>query len=283
MAMRSGRSDLQILTAAQLRKEISARNCLRGRRFEHELSIGETPSVIYQATGDQHGNFLPASYARILANPAWNQRLAKAYTASRQVPRSADRRRFELECANSSDALLMNIFCYPRVLSRPGVCSQLGIDAGLDPRFGIRPGIPLQKDRLDRTEIDMQLGPLPGGLFIEAKLTEGDFQRAPLRLLARYRDFESTFDPEQLPAVNGVMHSYQLIRGVLAASAHAASFIVFCDRRRADLIDRWFSVLRAVIDASLRTRLGLLTWQELSATLPPSLRQFLDEKYGIRD
>jgi hypothetical protein len=272
-----------MLTAAQLRLEISARNQMRAERFVHELSIGDTPSVIYQASDGQHGNFHPAAWARIQANPLWNQRLAKAYTANRHVPRAADRRRFELDCACSSDALLMNVFCYPRLLTRSRVCALLAIDPGLKPQFGVHPGIPLSKGLLDRTEIDMQLGPLPGGLLIEAKLTETDFQRAPLRLLARYRDFESTFDPVRLPSLNAVMHSYQLIRGVLAASAHAASFVVFCDRRRADLVDRWFAIMRAVIDASLRTRLGVLTWQELSATLPAPLRLFLDEKYGIRD
>jgi hypothetical protein len=89
--MPSSRPKLPILTAAQLRQEISARNRIRGQRFDHELSIGESPSVLYPASGDQHGNFLPASVARILAHPRWSQRLAKAYTASRHMPRSADR------------------------------------------------------------------------------------------------------------------------------------------------------------------------------------------------
>jgi hypothetical protein len=224
-----------------------------------------------------HGNFLPASYGRILANPAWKQRLAKAYTASRFVPRAADRRRFELDCANSSDALLMNIFCYPRVLTTPRVSALLGVDPGLIPEFGFRPGIPLRKG-VDRTEIDMKLGTL----LVEAKLTEGDFQRAPLRLLARYRDLEEVFDVERLPAANGSVQSYQLIRGVLAAHACSASFLVLCDRRRPDLAERWFSVLAAVREAALRTRMALLTWQELSAALPRTVQKFLVEKYGIQ-
>ncbi len=37
------------------------------------------------------------------------------------------------------------------------------------------------------------------------------------------------------------------------------------------------------IRSSLRTRLGLLTWQEIAATLPARLQQFLDEKYGIAE
>ena len=266
-----------ILTAAQLRQEISARNRMRAENLAHELSIGDSPSVIYQESEGGHGNFLPAAWRRIQANPAWKQRLAKVYTASRFVPRAADRRRFELDCANSSDALLMNVFCSPGVLRRREVCSLLAIEPGSQPEFGFRPGIPLNNGRIDRTEIDMKLGTL----FVEAKLTEGDFQRAPLRLLTRYRDFESVFDLNRLPGSGNSLESYQLLRGVLAARAADASFLVLCDRRRPDLIERWFAVMQAVTDAALRTRLAVLTWQELAVALPRPLQRFLEEKYGI--
>lgn len=265
------------LTAAQLRREISARNRARAESLAHELSIGESPSVIYQESDGGHGNFLPPAWRRIQANPAWRQRLAKVYTASRFVPRAADRRRFELDCASSSDALLMNVFCSPGILRRREVCSLLAIEPGLQPEFGFRPGIPLARGRTDRTEIDMKLG----SLLVEAKLTEGDFQRAPLRLLARYRDFERVFDADRIPSAGDRLDSYQLLRGVLAAQAADASFLVLCDRRRPDLIERWFAVMQAVRDAALRTRLGLLTWQELAPALPRPLQRFLEEKYGI--
>jgi hypothetical protein len=101
-------------------------------------------------------------------------------------------------------------------------------------------------------------------------------------MLARYCQADEVFDSEQLPIVRDVLQSWQLVRGVLAAHACSAFFLVFCDRRRPDLTDRWFEVMRAVKDSALRTRLGILTWQEISATLPDRLRNFLDEKYGIR-
>jgi hypothetical protein len=267
------------LSATGLRREISARNLIRGEGFECEVTFGAPQSVIFQDSEGVHGNFLDASYSRILANPMWKQRLAKSYTASRYVPRARDRKRYELECASSSDALLMNIFCYPRLLQSARVCALLGIEAGLRPEFGFRPAIPLKSGRFDRTEMDMKLG----SLLVEAKLTEGDFQRAPLRLLERYRDLEEVFEMEQLPVRGGVVHSYQLIRCVLAAHASGGSFVVLCDRRRPDLIERWFEVMRAVCDASLRTRLGLLTWQEIRAAMPERMRRFLEEKYGIGD
>jgi hypothetical protein len=265
------------LSAAELRREISARNLLRGEQFQHEVSWGPSASVIFMEAEGLHGNFLPASWARISSNPAWQKRLTKSYTANRFVPRARDRRRFELDCATSSDALLMNIFCYPRVLSRKPLRTLLGLSPGLTPEFGFRPAVPLADGRTDRTEIDMNLG----HLLVEAKLTESDFQSAPSRLLSRYRDVNDVFDTEQLPVRDGVVHSWQLVRGVLAACATGGSFLVLCDRRRPDLIDRWFEVVRAVTESSLRTRLGVLTWQEISVTLPKPLREFLDKKYGI--
>jgi hypothetical protein len=74
---------------------------------------------------------------------------------------------------------------------------------------------------------------------------------------------------------------YQLIRNVLAAHAHDASFCVIHDDRRPDLREAWFRVLRAVRSPQMRTRLKVLTWQELSRALPGHLQAFLEAKYGI--
>jgi hypothetical protein len=72
-----------------------------------------------------------------------------------------------------------------------------------------------------------------------------------------------------------------LIRGVLAAHATGGSFCVLCDARRPDLIENWYLVMRAVRSCVLRCRLQSLTWQELTAALPKSLRKFPASKYGI--
>ena len=75
--------------------------------------------------------------------------------------------------------------------------------------------------------------------------------------------------------------SYQLIRNVLAAYATGSSFCVICDARRPDLIEGWFDVMRAVRTAELRTRLKVVTWQEVAGLAPAALREFLESKYGI--
>ena len=119
-------------------------------------------------------------------------------------------------------------------------------------------------------------------MLIEAKLTEYDFQSAPIRLVERYSGFEEVFDIEALKVVGGIVQSYQLIRGVLAAHASRdGRFCVLCDTRRPDLIAAWQRIVTAVRLCELRSRLQLLTWQELAHVLPTNLREFLNEKFGI--
>jgi hypothetical protein len=183
----------------------------------------------------------------------------------------------ELDCANSSDALLMNIFCYRRSVANNRLTAMLGIPSGLTPEFGFRPRVPLRDGKVDRTEIDMKLG----DLLVEAKLTETDFQTAPLARIARYRDFEEVFDSAELTRSGDSIPGYQLIRGVLAAYSTGGSFCVLCDARRRDMIEKWHSVMRAVRSYALRCRLKALTWQEIADFLPRPLRRFLAMKYGI--
>jgi hypothetical protein len=244
----------------------------------HEVSFGSAASVIYGKDDDgTHGNFLPASYRRICADAEWSKRLGKSYTASERIPRAADRWRGELECASSSDALLMNLFCYPRVTWRKELCSLLGVDVGLRPEFGMRAGIAMRRDEVDRTELDMRLGEL----MVEAKLTEGGFGKASRERLMRYVALEDVFDVDDLPWTGNVVHGYQLIRGVLAAQAEGALFLVLCDGRRADMVEMWFRVLRAVKSYDVRGRMQLLSWQELAVAMPRTVQHFLAEKYGI--
>ncbi len=266
------------VSPSSLRRELSHRNLARATACAAEMTFGTVPSIVYSENeAGEHGNFLAASYKRILQQPGWKTRLAKVYTGSRFLPRKLDRTRRELECANSSDALLMNIFCYPGILRRMAVCSLLGIEPALDPTFGFRPGIPLKNGAQDRSEMDLKLGKL----FIEAKLTEGDFQTARCDLVHRYRDLESVFELDRLPMSKEKYRSCQLIRGALAAHEHAASFAVFCDQRRQDLIEDCFEIMSAVTSAELRCRLSVVTWQELSSVMPLKVRTFLLEKYGI--
>lgn len=265
-------------TSNQLRREISARNLALAAGHDHETTYGSVPSVLYREGDDgQHGNFFPAAYRRILARPTWARRLHKTYTASHRIARGNERERSELDCAVSSDALLMNVFCAPATTRSATLCRLMSVEPGTQPEFGVRVHIPLRGGYDDRTEVDMQLG----DLLVEAKLGESDFQTALPHLMDRYCDFGEVFDTERLPRMRAQFRSYQLLRGVLAARHHAARFAVFCDARRADLRDDWAAVLGCVHASELRSRLLLVTWQEIARCLSRPLQTFLVNKYGI--
>ena len=278
MAARTQLEAAPATSASAIRRDISARNLARATAFEHDLTYGSTASVIYREDEDGvHGNFFPASYRRICARPQWARRLDKAYTASRRIASGNERQRAELDCANSSDALLMNAFCAPATMRSRLLCGLLGIEPGLQPEFGVRVYTPLRGGYDDRTEVDMRVA----DLLVEAKLGESGFQTARADLMARYEHFETTFDTDRLHRTRGHFRSYQLLRGVLAAVHHESRFAVFCDRRRTDLQEDWFTVVAAARSSALRSRLLLITWQEIAACLSRPLQSFLRMKYGI--
>jgi hypothetical protein len=266
--------------ASQLRHELRERNAAfaRNHGLAHQLSYGEAPVVCYEPGEGGHGNFLRPSYAAILRNDAWAKRLKKVHTSGRtSLPRNERGFWAELDSSNSSDALLMNVFCYPGVVRETRVLSLLGTSDVAQPEFGVKARVPLQEGKFDRTEVDMLLG----DLLIEAKLTESDFQSREKTIVERYRDFEEVFARHDLPQDEDRYLSYQLLRNVLAAHALGCSFCVLHDARRPDLREAWYAVMRCVKSHDLRTRCKVLTWQELAGSLPPKLEAFLEEKYGI--
>lgn len=244
------------------------------------LSYGENPTVCFAPGAGQHGNFEPRSYRAILANAPWRKRLEKVHTHGRRCLPQLDRGRWrELDTCSSSDALLMNIFCYPGVLRQEPVRALLGLeDRAARPVFGYKPRVPLASGKVDRTEVDLRLG----SLLAEAKLTESDFQSVRKPVMSGYRDFLQVFDSEELPQTACDFLSYQLLRSVLAAYASASSFCLLTDSRRPDLIAAWYAVIRCVKPVEVRTACKVLTWQELAGALPKTLRSFLAEKYGIQ-
>jgi len=268
--------------ASGLRAEVSGLGLTRARRGVDEVTRGA--GVVFGPSGadgtSSHGNFVDASWRRILTNPAWARRLKKPHTAKRQARAiGADEMRREwreLDAATSSDALLMNVFCYPRVRT-PGLRALLGVSGDVEVEFGVRSEAPLRRGLVNTTEIDMRIG----DLLVEAKLTEADFQFGALRLVERYVDLDSVFERERLEVTRRGVRSYQLIRGVLAAHAAGGRFCVLCDARRVDLVEDWFRVMGAVRSFELQSRLRLVTWQEVAAVVPLGLREFLSEKYGI--
>ena len=205
--------------AGSLRRELSR----RAERYAlktglpHCLSYGGSPTVCFESYGNsRHGNFLPATYKAILRNPNWRHRLQKVHSQGRtSLPPCKNGIRRELDACTSSDALLMNVFCYPGVFRNGRVGSTLDVKPLAILEFGFRARVPLANGKFDRTEVDLRLG----DLLIEAKLTESDFQRSPKTAVRAYRDFNEVFDQEDLAQTERDFLSYQLIRNVLAAHA----------------------------------------------------------------
>ena len=267
--------------AGELRRELSLRNQQYAKRLQllNRESYGDPPSICYLPSEDGmcHGNFLRESYCAILRNPSWRRRLLKAHSQARSALPREDRAWKELDSSNSSDALLMNIFCFPGTLKNRAVLDLLGVEPGSVPEFGFKARVPLANGRVDRTEVDMRLGEL----LVESKLTESDFQCREVALVESYRDFADVFDCRKLPQDARRFLSYQLIRNVLAAHHGHCSFCVMLDARRPDLREAWFAVMSCVGIVDLRLRCKVLTWQELAEALPGKLQRFLQEKYGI--
>lgn len=267
--------------AAALRQELIERNgSYAALNFlPHVTSYAELPVVVYQQSecGRRHGNFIPASYRAILRRPEWRKRLQKVHSQGRRsLPPGGGLWR-ELDSSLSSDALLMNIFCYPGVTRRREVCRILGLDTLSLPEFGFMPRVPLLSKATERTEVDMRLG----NTLFEAKLTEGDFQVQRAELVEGYRDFREIFECRQLPRTSRKYGSYQLIRNILAAHALGHNFCALLDARRPDLLGDWYNIACCIRSAALRTRCKVLTWQELTVCLPAALQKFLSVKYGI--
>ncbi|HUO61527.1 MAG TPA: hypothetical protein VMU24_12725 [Candidatus Acidoferrales bacterium] len=265
--------------ASQLRLELCLRNRAYCKALSHVESYGSMPVIVYEPSpdGSRHGNFSDRAYDAIRSRPEWFRRFAKVHAQAKRALPKSQRGWRELDSSMSSDALLMNVFCYPGVCDDARVADMLGVEKGLIPEFGFRAKVPLASGGVDRTEVDMRLGTL----LVESKLTEGDFQSKSAEVVEAYRDFEEVFDHRQLPHTDDVYASYQLIRNVLAAHALECSFCVLHDARRPDLREAWFAVMSAVKSGDLRRRCKVLTWKELSAALPSDLQAFLDVKYGI--
>jgi hypothetical protein len=241
-------------------------------------SLGTPATVLFQQSpgGDSHGNFFDEAWAAIRANPEWARRLEKPHPRSAALPPEYQATARELDSSNSSDALLMNFFCYPGASVR--LARALGA-APVEsvPRFGYPAEVRLSDGSTDATEVDMLLG----DTLVEAKLTEQDFTSQSKIPVFGYGALADVFDIDLLPADEKHFLSYQLIRNVLAADQHQKRLIVVLDSRRPDLLEHWWQVHAAIAAGRLRSRCGVRFWQQLAAAADPRHRDLLEQKYGI--
>ena len=255
-------------------------------RLPFYQSLGKSAVVLFPPDPERgvHGNFHPEAYRAVTSNPEWAWRLTKAHAQrERALPSPYDRTACEMDACTSSDALLMNVMCYPGVVAG-ALAGLLRVEENAVPRFGVAGAVPLANGSLDSTEVDMQIG----DTNVEAKLTETSFTTKAAASVERYTDLDHVFEKGALPRTPGEnaeaseFASYQLIRNVLAiARKPQARFLVLLDGRRPDLLREWWNIYGAIRDANLRARCGFVFWQEVAAAAPAQLREFLTLKYGL--
>jgi hypothetical protein len=204
------------------------------------------------------------------------KRLGKAHSQRHALPEDRRGDAKELDSCNSSDALLMNCFCYPGAAAQIFQRLLPSLPTGR-PEFGIAGNVLLQDGSFDTTELDMRAG----RVIFESKLTEADFTERPRAHVERYRGLSEVFDVTVLPQTALAYQGYQLIRNVLAAADHSYDFVLLCDGRRPDLLHEWWQVHAAIRTAELRARCRFLLWQEVADACPTSLQEFLHAKYGL--
>ncbi len=222
-------------------------------------------AVILQNLSD---NFHPESFRSILSNPEWRLRTGKAHQNVAGV--------LEMQSCNSSDALLMNIFCHPDIRRWKSIRDLIGeeIDAII---FGYPGQVHINGGQVDSTEIDMALT----GSFCEAKLTETDFTYKTAEVVERYDDLHAIFHAEELPRIGENYDNYQIIRNLLATFQHGKKHILLCDERRSDLVRRYMQTVSCLRDMGNRKKCRVVFWQEIVGACGASLRDWIEEKYGI--
>jgi len=218
--------------------------------------------------GKIEDNFFPASYKAIQRNPDWKMRLEKAH---QQVAGAK-----EMQSSNSSDALLMSIFCHPKISSWKGVKELLGVTS-IVPVFGEGPGVKKKGTKGDETEIDLALDKV----FVEAKLTESGFTEKAVSEVEKYTDLKAVFHTEFLRRKGDCFENYQVIRNLLASIQIGKRHLLLCDERRPDLVRAYFETVGCLRDQKHRKDCGVVFWQEIARVCGKDLSAYLAARYGI--
>jgi hypothetical protein len=230
-----------------------------------QIDTSHSSAIIFHEIKD---NFQPDSFSRIKQKPDWYERTQKAH---QNVPNT-----LEMQSSNSSDALLMNIFCHPHIGEWKGVRDLLQVRT-IDPVFGFKALIYKKEHQTDKSEIDMVLD----DLFIEAKLTEEDFTQKDASIVEQYEGLTVQFHKDCLIREGERFDNYQIIRNLLAAIQHNKRHILLCDARRSDLVRRYMETVCCLQDVATRKKCRVVFWQEIQSACGSGLRQFLEEKYGL--
>jgi len=217
-------------------------------------------------------NFYRDSYSAIMNNPEYEIRLKKRHSFFKNEDIK------ELQSSASSDALLMNIFCHPKIQKDwIGIRKLLEVESIKSIEFGYLPNIE-SDESMRKTEIDMKID----SILFEAKLTETNFTKKDFStLIHKYPQTEDIFNIKKLLLADEVVVNYQLIRNILAANERDCRFILLLHSERTDLLRSFYKVFDSIKSEDLKKKVSFLTWQEIASVVGKDLKNFLKSKYAI--
>lgn len=253
------------MTPGKLKQEIRKHTLEFAKRNRISIDESHESAIIFYDIKD---NFHHESYENIINNKEWEKRLQKPHQKLKDVK--------EMQSSNSSDALLMNIFCHPSINKWKGLKDLFGAEIE-SLCFGHPGRVSLKDGKKDGTEIDMSFS----DVFCEAKLTENDFTTKHKSIVENYSRFDETFNIEYLKRKNDEYHNYQIIRNILASREYNKRHVLICDERRADLIREYLNTVSCLHDMEIRIKCRVIFWQEIAEKCGESLREWIKEKYGI--
>ncbi len=221
-------------------------------------------------------SFHPDSWNEIKSKKKYNDRIKKTHS-------NVGTGILEMQSSNSSDALAMNIFCYPKIKEWKGIANLFGLESITDIEFGIKPNIHKTETKEEKTEIDLVLHNADEKVYCECKLTESDFTSKEKEEVLKYKEFHNIFEASYLPQTDKEFNNYQLIRNILAAEQKKTKFVLICDMRRPDLAREFYRTVRCIKDSyiELRNSCEIIYWQDIANVSGQELKEFLFEKYGM--
>ena len=212
-------------------------------------------------------NFLESTYKNIKSKPKWFDRTRKRHSHFNDGT-------LEMQSANSSDALLMNIFCHPKFFSWKGPSKLLNLKIENEIEFGWNPFFENENPQ-HPTEIDLKIG----NHIFESKLTEETFTTREDAFVYKYQDFQKVFNVELLQTKDGSYNHYQLIRNILTAYKYEFDFSIIIDSSRIDLLNELLIIIQSIKDFNLRRRVNFFTWQEITEVCGSEVKEYIVKKY----
>lgn len=224
-------------------------------------------------------NFIPESFNNIIKHSNWYKRTQKKLEKYPKI--------LEMQSSKSSDALLMNIFCYPDFINWEKPKKLLQINNYNCMKFGWNPEFSYEKKKFEYlkklgkenefhpSEIDLKIG----DSIFEAKLTEKNFGEKEIEIIQKYDGFELVFDETILKKTDNKYINYQLIRNILVAQKYNYKFILLVDETRNDLIEYFETTKEAVKNSKLKERIYYKTWQCIIKECEDKLSNYISKRY----